>query len=83
VVLQAPETGWSGVRRWQAGPMELDPAQLSSLSSSLTELQERLTRLAEGFQGSPREDVAADLFEVERLLQGASRRLQSLVRKVA
>jgi hypothetical protein len=59
--------------------MELDTAHLSSLSTALGELTDRVTELADGYQGSPREDVAADLYEVERLLQAAHRRLGSLV----
>ena len=62
--------------------MELDVAQLSSLSTSLGTLAERVTMLADGLQGSPREDVAADLYEVERSLQEAHRRLQDLVRRI-
>jgi hypothetical protein len=59
--------------------VELDQAQLSSLSTSLTDLEQRVTALADGFQGSPREDVAADLYDVERHLKAASRRLKSLI----
>jgi len=62
--------------------MDLDAAQLSSLSSSLGELTDRITALAEGYQGSPREDVAADLFDVERNLKAAARRLGALVAKL-
>ena len=62
--------------------MELDRAQLSSLSTSLSELLSRVVSMAEGYADSPREDVAADLFEVERSLQVATRRLQSLLDKV-
>ena len=62
--------------------MELDVAQLSSLSSSLGAIAERVSVLADGLQGSPREDVAGDLYEVERHLQTAHRRLQDLVRRV-
>ncbi len=62
--------------------MELDAAQLSSLSSALEDLTERITRLADDCQGSPREDVAADLYDVERNLQAASRRLRTLVGKL-
>ena len=62
--------------------MELDAAHLSSLSSALGDLTERLTVLADGYQASPREDVAADLYEVERHLQAANRRLRSLVDKL-
>lgn len=59
--------------------MELDVAQLSSLSSSLEQLTERITGLADGFAGSPREDVAADLYDIERHLNAASRRMRALL----
>lgn len=59
--------------------MELDAAQLSSLSSSLDQLTERIVSIADGFGGSPREDVAADLYDVERNLKAASRRLRQLL----
>lgn len=64
------------------GPMDLDVAHLSSLSSALEDLTTRITDLADGYQGSPREDVAADLYEVERHLQAANRRLRSLVTRL-
>jgi hypothetical protein len=63
--------------------MELDAAQLSSLATSLDDLVKRVTDLAEGFQGSPREDVAADLYDVERHLVAAHRRMQKLAHKLA
>ena len=59
--------------------MSLDPAQLSSLSTALDDLTQRITDLADGYQGSPREDVASDLYDVERNLQAAARRLRALV----
>jgi hypothetical protein len=62
--------------------MDLDTAQLSSLATTLEQLVARVSSLAEGFQTSPREDVAADLFDVERNLQSAHRRLQALVAKL-
>ncbi len=62
--------------------MDLDAAHLSSLSSSLGELTHRVTQLAEGYQGSARADVAADLFDVERNLKAANRRLAALVAKL-
>ncbi len=62
--------------------MELDTAVLSSLSSSLGDLVERITALAEGLGQSPREDVAGDLYEIERQLAGAHRRLQALVQRL-
>ena len=61
--------------------MSLDTAHLSSLSTALDELTARVTALADGLAGSPREDVAADLFDVERNLQAASRRLHALIAK--
>lgn len=69
----------SGAPAGHTGHMELDAAHLSSLSTALGELTQRVTDLAEGFQGSPREDAAAALYEVERNLQAAHRRLRSLV----
>jgi hypothetical protein len=63
--------------------MSLDPAQLSSLSTALDELMERIIALADGYQGSPREDVASDLYEVERNLQAAARRLKTLLARVS
>ncbi len=62
--------------------MDLDAPQLSSLATSLGDLVDRVTTIAEAFQSSPREDVAADLFEVERHLQAAHRRLGALVTKL-
>jgi hypothetical protein len=62
--------------------MPLDAAHLSSLSTALDELTERITHLADDFQGSPREDIASDLYEVERNLQAAARRLRTLVHKL-
>ena len=62
--------------------MDLDAAHLSSLSTSLSDLTARVTALAEGFHSSPREDVAADLYDVERNLKAASRRLPRCVAKL-
>lgn len=62
--------------------MELDAAHLSSLATALDDLTGRITALADGYQASPREDVAADLYEVERHLQAANRRLRTLVSKL-
>ena len=49
---------------------------------ALRELTDRITALADEYQGSPRDDVAADLYEVERSLQAAHRRLMALLHKV-
>jgi Mg2+ and Co2+ transporter CorA len=62
--------------------MELDAAHLSSLSTALSDLTDRVTKLADGYQGSPREDVASDLYDVERSLRSADRRLRALLQKL-
>ena len=62
--------------------MSLDAAALSSISTALDDLTLRITTLADAYQTSPREDVAADLYEVERNLNAAARRLKALLAKV-
>jgi phage shock protein A len=51
-------------------------AELSSLSSTLKELNDRVSALAESALATGNEDMARELFAVERSLQGALRRLQ-------
>ena len=51
-------------------------AEISSLSSSLKELHERVTAMAEGAQSSGNEEMAHELFAVERSLGVALRRLR-------
>jgi len=58
--------------------MSLSP-QLSSVSTALDELTVRVSSLAETLSGSDRDDVAASLFEIERSLRTAGRRLDQLV----
>lgn len=62
--------------------MPLDVAQLSSLSTALDDLTHRIAALADDLQGAPREDVASDLYEVERNLQAAARRLRTLLKRL-
>jgi hypothetical protein len=59
--------------------MPFDAAHLYSLSTALDELTARVTAIADDLAGAPREDMAADLYEVERNLQAAARRLHALV----
>jgi hypothetical protein len=54
--------------------------QLSSIASALRELTDRLSAIAETMTGADREDVATSLFEVERSLVAASRRLEEVLR---
>ncbi len=50
-------------------------AELSSLSSTLKELYDRVSTMAESAQAGGDEDMARELFAVERSLAGALRRL--------
>jgi len=56
-------------------------AQLSTIASSLDDLTRRITELADSRASQPDDAVAAELYEVERALQHASRRLQRLVER--
>jgi len=51
-------------------------AELSALTSSLRELNERVTSMAEAARDAGQEDLAHELFAVERALGGALRRLR-------
>jgi hypothetical protein len=51
-------------------------AELSSLSSTLKELNDRVSVMAEAAQANGNEDMARELFAVERALSGALRRLR-------
>jgi hypothetical protein len=57
----------------------MSTAELSSLSTALEELTRRVVAIAEDQQQAKREDVAADLFAVEGLLDAARRRLDKAV----
>ena len=50
-------------------------AELSSVATALDELAQRVAAIGEGLQGPERDALAADLFEVERALGNAARRL--------
>ena len=59
--------------------MQPDAAQLSSAVTALAELTKRVCDLADRYADGPREEVAAELYEVERSLRAAGRRLERLV----
>lgn len=61
--------------------MEPQQAELSSLSSALDELTARVTVLAEHYAKAEREELYVDLYEVERSLRTANRRLAKVVRR--
>jgi hypothetical protein len=50
-------------------------AELSSLETAIRELSERITIAADELVGTKEEDVAIDLYEVERSLRTAQRRI--------
>jgi hypothetical protein len=54
-------------------------AELSSVATSLEELQGRISRIAAGLSSEEREVVGPDLFEVERALRSARRRVSRIV----
>ena len=53
--------------------------ELSSISTALGELTNQVTTIAERMERTDREDLAKELFEAERALLGASRRLAKVV----
>ena len=61
--------------------MESDRAELSALSTSLDDVTARVTTVADRYQGSPeRSDIADGLYEVERSLRTAVRKLDRVLR---
>jgi hypothetical protein len=50
-------------------------AELSSVATALDELARRVATIGDGLTGAERDALRADLFEVERALGNASRRL--------
>jgi hypothetical protein len=61
--------------------VEREQAELSSISSALGDLTERVTALADGFARERREEYSIDLYEVERALRTANRRLAKVVQR--
>jgi hypothetical protein len=58
--------------------MSSDGAELSSINTALEELRQRITSLAERNAGADDETLAQGLFDVERTLGEALRRLSRL-----
>ncbi len=54
-------------------------AQLSSISTAMEDLTARVTSIADEYSTTPREDLAADLYDVERSLRAARRRLDRVI----
>jgi hypothetical protein len=62
--------------------MEAEHAVLSSASTTLADLTDRIESLAETLRARREEAIASDLFEVERTLRVATRRLESVLRRM-
>lgn len=54
-------------------------AELSSVSTGLEELVKRVTDIADRLAGDEKEQLAPDLYEVERALRAAERRLRRVI----
>ena len=52
------------------------------MSSVIRDLVERVAEVARRYEGTDREDVSFELYEVERGLRGATRRLDRLTRSL-
>ena len=57
-------------------PRVISAAELSSIETAVGELSNRISRAADELMGTPREDVGVELYEVERSLRMARRRLE-------
>jgi ElaB/YqjD/DUF883 family membrane-anchored ribosome-binding protein len=54
-------------------------AELSSVSTRLEELVKGVTDIADGLAGEERDRLSSDLYEVERTLRAAERRLRRVI----
>lgn len=54
-------------------------AELSSLATALEELSRRVTSMADGYAAERREDLAGELYTVERQLANVVRRISRVV----
>lgn len=59
--------------------MATDLAELSSIASSLDQLARRVGTMGEGAREEREEEVASELFAVERAIAAAQRRVTRLV----
>jgi hypothetical protein len=63
--------------------MDAPTAELSSLATALDELTGRVASMAELLSGTEQDVMAGDLFEVERSLRAAQRRLARLLERTS
>jgi len=57
-----------------------DLAELSSISTTLDDILRRIDDMSRRYEGTPREDFASRLRDVERTLGSSVRRLEALLR---
>ncbi|MCP3938397.1 MAG: hypothetical protein GY708_23870 [Actinomycetia bacterium] len=62
--------------------MPTSSAELGSISTLLDELRQRVTTAADAMVDTDKEDVASELFEVDRALRMAIRRLEKASRSM-
>lgn len=62
--------------------MDEHRAQLSSVSSTLDELTQRVVTIADQHRDTDTHEISADLDEVERALRSAGRKLDRLVERL-
>ena len=60
--------------------MDDERAPLSAIGTALDELTRRITELADDYQRGSNGQLAIELYEIERALQQAGRRLERLTR---
>jgi hypothetical protein len=63
--------------------MDAPRAELSSAATTLEELAARVERVGDLLQGAEQESLAGDLYEVERNLRAAHRRLEAVLTRMA
>ena len=68
---------------WKTALMRAERAQLSSATTTLEELLARVSATAEEVLAAGDESLASDLFEVERNLRTAHRRLVAATRRAS
>ncbi len=61
---------------------ESDAANLSSVKTGLEDLAQRIVSLADTYAAGPDEDLSVRLYEVERNLLSAGRRLGAILKEI-
>jgi hypothetical protein len=59
----------------QDGSVPVDRSELSSLTALIEQVTDRITKMADEASAAKEENVATELFAIERSLTGAKRRL--------